>query len=85
MPRLHRAWSSGWKRILDLQMSQEDGTRAGKVRRPDAWNDPDMLEVGNPGLSVAESRAHFSLWCMLAAPLIAGNDVRVMSEDIGRS
>ncbi len=76
-------WSSGWKRILDLQMSQEDGHEGlEKYAGPDAWNDPDMLEVGNPGLSVAESRAHFSLWCMLAAPLIAGNDVRVMSEDI---
>jgi alpha-galactosidase len=40
-----------------------------------------MLEVGNPGLTSAESRAHFSLWCMLAAPLIAGNDVRSMSGE----
>ena len=48
---------------------------------PGHWNDPDMLEVGNEGLSVDESRAHFSLWCMLAAPLIAGNDLRNMSDD----
>jgi alpha-galactosidase len=41
-----------------------------------------MLEVGNLGLSLDESRAHFSLWCILAAPLMAGNDVRKMSEDI---
>jgi alpha-galactosidase len=40
-----------------------------------------MLEVGNKGLSLAESRAHFSLWCVLAAPLMAGNDVRNMSND----
>jgi alpha-galactosidase len=48
---------------------------------PDHWNDPDMLEVGNSGLSVSESRAHFSLWCILAAPLIAGNDLRNMTEE----
>ncbi|MBP2356043.1 alpha-galactosidase [Kribbella aluminosa] len=45
---------------------------------PGGWNDPDMLEVGNPGLTVAESRAHMSLWSLLNAPLIAGNDVRSM-------
>ena len=46
---------------------------------PGHWNDPDMLEVGNSGLTVSESRAHFSLWCLLAAPLMAGNDLRDMS------
>jgi alpha-galactosidase len=48
---------------------------------PDHWNDPDMLEVGNDSLTVSESRAHFSLWCVLAAPLIAGNDLRDMSDE----
>jgi alpha-galactosidase len=48
---------------------------------PGHWNDPDMLEVGNSGLTVSESRAHFSLWCILAAPLMAGNDLRDMSEE----
>jgi alpha-galactosidase len=47
---------------------------------PGHWNDPDMLEVGN-GLPVNEDRAHFSMWAMLAAPLIAGNDLRNMSEE----
>ena len=41
---------------------------------PGHWNDPDMLEVGN-GMSVSEDRAHFTLWCMMAAPLILGNDI----------
>ena len=41
-----------------------------------------MLEVGNDGLTLAESRAHFSFWCLLAAPLMAGNDVRHMSPEI---
>lgn len=48
---------------------------------PGAWNDPDMLEVGNVGLSAVESRSHLMLWAMLAAPLMAGNDVRTMSEE----
>src|ERR1700689_297650 len=45
---------------------------------PGHWNDPDMLEVGNGGMTDAEYRAHFSLWAILAAPLIAGNDLRSM-------
>ncbi|WP_329061130.1 ricin-type beta-trefoil lectin domain protein [Streptomyces sp. NBC_01429] len=49
------------------------------LSKPGAWNDPDMLEVGN-GLSDTESRAHFSLWALLNAPLLAGNDLRTMSE-----
>jgi alpha-galactosidase len=49
-----------------------------KYAGPGHWNDPDMLEVGN-GMSAAEDRTHFSLWCMMAAPLIAGNDIRKMS------
>lgn len=43
---------------------------------PGGWNDPDMLEVGNGKLTEDENRAHFSLWCMLAAPLMLGNDIR---------
>jgi alpha-galactosidase len=48
---------------------------------PGHWNDPDMLEVGNGGLTTAESRAHFSFWALLAAPLMAGNDLRSMSAE----
>ncbi|MDQ8202178.1 glycoside hydrolase family 27 protein [Pelagicoccus sp. SDUM812003] len=66
----------GWKFIMDLQVGLE------KYAGPDHWNDPDMLEVGNPGLTFTESRSHFSIWCMLAAPLMAGNDLRVMSPEI---
>lgn len=52
---------------------------------PGHWNDPDMLEVGvdidgYPGLSETEDRTHFGMWAMMAAPLIAGNDVRNMSD-----
>jgi alpha-galactosidase len=49
---------------------------------PGHWNDPDMLEVGNGGLNQAENRAHFSFWCLLAAPLMAGNDLQGMKPEI---
>lgn len=48
---------------------------------PSAWNDPDMLEVGNGGMTDEEYRAHFSLWAIMAAPLIAGNDLRDMTSE----
>ncbi|NWJ52145.1 MAG: glycoside hydrolase family 27 protein [Bacteroidetes bacterium] len=68
-------WSAfGVMKILDLQ----DGLR--KYAGPGHWNDPDMLEVGN-GMRISEDRAHFSMWCMLAAPLMAGNDFRKMSKE----
>lgn len=51
------------------------------VQKPGAWNDPDMLEVGNGGMTDAEYRAHFSMWAMLGAPLMSGNDVRNMSAE----
>ncbi|MFZ1074596.1 MAG: glycoside hydrolase family 27 protein, partial [Verrucomicrobiia bacterium] len=62
----HDTWYSwGVLQILDMQ----EGLR--KYAGPGHWNDPDMLEVGN-GMTVNEDRAHFSMWCMLAAPLISG-------------
>lgn len=49
---------------------------------PGHWNDPDMLEVGNGGMSDTEYRTHMSLWSLLAAPLLAGNDLRDVSPAI---
>lgn len=49
---------------------------------PGHWNDPDMLEVGNKGLTNDENITHFSMWAMLAAPLMAGNDLRNMPDDV---
>ncbi len=69
-------WENSVKSILDRQVGLE------KYAGPDHWNDPDMLEAGNPGLTFPESRAHFSLWCILAAPLMAGNDVRIMTPEV---
>ena len=49
---------------------------------PGHWNDPDMLEVGNGGMTTTEYRSHFSLWAIMAAPLIAGNDLGAMKPEI---
>jgi alpha-galactosidase len=49
---------------------------------PGHWNDPDMLVVGRPGLSLTESRSHFALWALMGAPLMAGNDIRTLSSDV---
>ncbi len=49
---------------------------------PGHWNDPDMLEVGNGGMTNTEYRTHMSLWSLLAAPLLAGNDLRNIPPDI---
>jgi len=66
----------GWTVILEKQVGLE------KYAGPGRWNDPDMLEVGNEGLTTNEARAHFTMWCMLAAPLITGNDLKNMSDEI---
>jgi alpha-galactosidase len=50
-----------------------------RFARPGRWNDPDMLEIGNGGMSDDEYRTHMSLWCILAAPLIAGNNLATMT------
>jgi alpha-galactosidase len=52
-----------------------------KFAGPGHWNDPDMLEVGNGGMSRDEYRTHMALWALLAAPLLAGNDLRSMTDD----
>jgi alpha-galactosidase len=64
----------GFTQIIDKEVNLR------QYAGPGHWNDPDMLEVGN-GMPVNEDRAHFSMWAMLAAPLIAGNDLRHMSEE----
>jgi alpha-galactosidase len=71
----HGTWKqTGVMPIVD----QQNGLR--KYAGPNHWNDPDMLEVGN-GMSVDEDKAHFALWAILAAPLIAGNDLRKMTKE----
>lgn len=66
-----------------LSMSSIGFSQAGlsKYARPGAWNDPDMLEVGNGGMKPDEYRTHMSLWALLAAPLLSGNDLTRMSPE----
>ena len=71
-----KMWGGSVLTNLDMQRGLE------KYAGPGHWNDPDMLEVGNGVLTTAEERAHFSLWCMLAAPLMAGNDFSKMSDQV---
>ena len=69
----------GWKATGAMQnLEKQMGLR--QYAGPGHWNDPDMLEVGN-GLAPNEDRAHFSMWAMVAAPLIAGNDLRAMGPE----
>lgn len=79
------AWSTGCRAdcamgltdILDVEAPLWAGAGPGR------WNDPDMLEVGVRGtFTPTEDRAHLSMWAMLAAPLIAGNDVTAMPSDV---
>ena len=91
----HRPWEWAgevghlWRTCWDIQDSWDSLTAVLDKQRgiaghagPDGWNDPDMLEVGNGGLTLDECRAHFSLWSLLAAPLMAGNDLRAMNDDV---
>jgi alpha-galactosidase len=68
-----------WREILAQQVGLE------KYAGPGRWNDPDMLEIGEvrgQTMTLAEQRAQFSFWCMLAAPLMAGNDLRHMTAEV---
>ncbi len=68
-----------WYHIYTI-LSQQAGLES--YSGPGHWNDPDMLEVGNGDLTLAENRAHFSMWAMLAAPLLAGNDLPHIKPEI---
>jgi alpha-galactosidase len=72
-----RNWGGmGWTEIL------EQNVNLAPYAGPGHWNDPDMLEVGNKSLTPSECRSHFAMWCMLAAPLIAGNNISTMNDTI---
>ncbi len=74
--RTTRDINDRWSTLL--QIIRENAVRA-YAGGPGGWNDPDMLEVGNGGMTDVEYRTHFSMWAMMAAPLIAGNDLARMS------
>ncbi|WP_255460940.1 glycoside hydrolase family 27 protein [Edaphobacter albus] len=77
-----------WRTTGDIRDTWESMDRIGfsqlaiaSYTRSGHWNDPDMLEIGNGGMNADEYRTHMSLWSMLSAPLIAGNDLRNMSDE----
>jgi alpha-galactosidase len=67
-----------WNSMINIFNQQKD---LAKYAGPGHWNDPDMLEVGNGGMTYEEYKTHFSLWCMLASPLMAGNDLQNMTPE----
>jgi alpha-galactosidase len=68
-----------WGSMASIGFKQNE---LAEYARPGHWNDPDMLEIGNGGMTDTEYRTHMSLWSMLAAPLLAGNDLRQMTPAI---
>ena len=68
-----------WDSMSAIGFDKQTGLQ--KHAGPGHWNDPDMLEIGNGGMTATEYRTHMSLWAMLAAPLLAGNDLRNMSAE----
>jgi alpha-galactosidase len=68
-----------WQSMSTIGFSQSD---LAKFTKPGWWPDPDMLEIGNGGMSTTEYRTHMTLWAMIGAPLIAGNDLRDMTPEI---
>ncbi len=69
-----------WGSVLGIY---EVNVRLDKYAGPGAFNDPDMLEVGNGKLTYEENKSHFTLWSMMAAPLILGNDIRTFIKEDG--
>jgi alpha-galactosidase len=81
-PDIQDCWSckkpwggNGFTEIIDQMNGLES------YSGPGHWNDPDMLEVGNGGMTAEEYRAHFSMWALFSAPLLVGTDVKNMSGD----
>ncbi len=71
--------SDSWASMTKIGFSQSD---LAPYAAPGHWNDPDMLEVGNGGMTNDEYRTHMSLWSILTAPLLAGNDLQQASPEI---
>jgi alpha-galactosidase len=69
--------SDRWDSMTRIGFSQNDLAQYASLGH---WNDPDMLEVGNGGMTEAEYKTHMCLWAILAAPLLAGNDIRDMTQ-----
>lgn len=86
-PNVGNSWrttgdiSDNWGRVMqNADLNNDWYSLAG----PGGWNDPDMLEVGNGFMSTTEDQSHFSLWCLMKAPLLVGCDIRSMSNETFR-
>lgn len=88
------AWNAGnlWRTtpdigadMLKINFIYEVNLPLADKAGPGHWNDPDMLEVGNGNLTEDENKSHFSLWCMMSAPLILGNDIRALLQNDEKS
>ncbi|VAI31251.1 alpha-galactosidase-like [Triticum dicoccoides] len=82
------SFANSWRTTEDIKNTWESMTdNADKNDKwapyagPGGWNDPDMLEVGNGGMTIEENRCHFSIWALVKAPLIIGCDVSSMSPE----
>jgi len=80
---------NAWRTTGDIRDSWDSMTKIGFAQgefaafaSPGHWNDPDMLEIGNGGMNEDEYKTHMTLWAILAAPLLAGNDLREMAPGI---
>jgi alpha-galactosidase len=69
--------SDNWSSMISRVHTNDD---LAQFAGPGHWNDPDMLEVGNGGMTSTEYRTHFSLWAVMAAPLLIGSDIRSASS-----
>ncbi|XP_044495344.1 alpha-galactosidase-like isoform X2 [Mangifera indica] len=67
-----------WERIISIA---DENNVWGRYAGPGRWNDPDMLEVGNGGMSLEEYRSHFSIWALMKAPLLIGCDIQTASRE----
>ncbi|MFF8919447.1 NPCBM/NEW2 domain-containing protein [Streptomyces sp. NPDC015032] len=65
--------NDSWGSMLSIM---KQNLRLAAAAGPGHWNDPDMLEVGNGGMTDTEYRTHFSMWSVMAAPLLIGSDLR---------
>ncbi|CAD5123053.1 DgyrCDS11433 [Dimorphilus gyrociliatus] len=81
MRRVGQDIRDNWESVLGL-IDIYNRDELWRYSRPGFWNDLDMLEVGNGGMTMDQYVGHFGLWCVFKAPLILGNDIRYMTSEV---
>lgn len=69
------------KNFMSVMTIAEQNNKYAKFAGKGYWNDPDMMVIGDQGLSLDEQKSHFALWCIMSSPLMLGNDPRNMNKD----